>query len=71
MMVSFLYAKIAQQKYTKGKLINSVNPPPPLNLRFVLDTLEVRAYGEIIWSRTFGKGKQYGVNFNHQEAVED
>jgi len=24
---------------------------------------------EIIWSRTFGKGKQYGVNFNHQEAA--
>ncbi|MEB2282849.1 PilZ domain-containing protein [Lysinibacillus xylanilyticus] len=45
--------------------------PPPLDLRFVLDTREVRAYGEIIWSRPFGKGKQYGVNFNDQESVED
>ena len=45
--------------------------PPPLDLRFVLDTREVRAYGEIIWSRSFGKGKQYGVNFNDQESVED
>lgn len=45
--------------------------PPPLDLRFVLDTREVRAYGEIIWSRPFGNGKQYGVNFNDQESVED
>ncbi|WP_256469502.1 PilZ domain-containing protein [Lysinibacillus sp. Ag94] len=45
--------------------------PPPLDLRFVLDTIEVQAYGEIIWSRPFGKGKQYGVNFNDQESVED
>ena len=45
--------------------------PPPLDLRFVLDTIEVRAYGEIIWSRPFGNGKQYGVNFNNQGAVED
>ncbi|MGE7110260.1 PilZ domain-containing protein [Lysinibacillus sp. NPDC047702] len=45
--------------------------PPPLDLRFVLDTREVRAYGEIIWSRPFGNGKQYGVFFNNQGAVED
>jgi len=45
--------------------------PPPLDLRFVLDTREVRAYGEIIWSRPFGTGKQYGVFFNNQGAVED
>lgn len=45
--------------------------PPPLDLRFVLDTREVRTYGEIIWSRPFGTGKQYGVFFNNQGAVED
>lgn len=45
--------------------------PPPLDIRFVLDTREVRAYGEIIWSRPFGNGKQYGVFFNNQGAVED
>ena len=45
--------------------------PPPLDFRFVLDTREVRAYGEIIWSRPFGTGKQYGVFFNNQGAVED
>lgn len=45
--------------------------PPPLDLCFVLDTREVRAYGEIIWSRPFGTGKQYGVFFNNQGAVED
>lgn len=45
--------------------------PRPLDLRFILDTREVRAYGEVIWSRPFGNGKQYGVNFNDQESVED
>ncbi len=45
--------------------------PRPLDLRFILDTREVRAYGEVIWSRPFGNGKQYGVNFSDQESVED
>lgn len=45
--------------------------PPPLDIHFVLDTQRVRAYGEVIWSRPFGNGKQYGVFFNNQKAVED
>ncbi|WP_155591989.1 PilZ domain-containing protein [Lysinibacillus cavernae] len=45
--------------------------PPPLDIHFVLDTQEVRAYGEVIWSRPFGNGKQYGVYFNDQGRVED
>lgn len=45
--------------------------PPPLDLHFVLDTREVRAYGDVIWSRPFGNGKQYGINFNDQGPVED
>ncbi|MFJ7699405.1 PilZ domain-containing protein [Lysinibacillus fusiformis] len=45
--------------------------PPPLDIHFVLDTQEVRAYGEVIWSRPFGSGKQYGVYFNDQGRVEE
>jgi len=45
--------------------------PPPLDIHFVLDTQEVRAYGEVIWSRPFGSGKQYGIYFNNQGPVED
>ncbi|MFJ7921388.1 PilZ domain-containing protein [Lysinibacillus fusiformis] len=45
--------------------------PPPLDVHFVLDTQEVRAYGEVIWSRPFGSGKQYGVYFNDQGRVEE
>jgi len=45
--------------------------PPPLDIHFVLDTQEVRAFGEVIWSRPFGTGKQYGVFFNNQGPVED
>ncbi|UZN00121.1 hypothetical protein OL548_09840 [Lysinibacillus sp. MHQ-1] len=37
----------------------------------MLDTQEVRAYGEVIWSRPFGSGKQYGVYFNDQGRVEE
>ncbi|MDM5351401.1 PilZ domain-containing protein [Lysinibacillus sphaericus] len=45
--------------------------PPPLDIHFVLDTQEVRAYGEVIWSRPFGSGKQFGVYFNDQGRVEE
>lgn len=45
--------------------------PPALDIHFVLDTQEVRAYGEVIWSRPFGSGKQYGVYFNDQGRVEE
>ena len=45
--------------------------PPPLDIHFVLDTQEVRAYGEVIWSRPFGNGKQYGIYINNQAPVED
>lgn len=45
--------------------------PPPLDLRFILDTQEIRAYGEVMWSRPFGNGKQYGVFFNNQGPLED
>ncbi|MFF6014778.1 PilZ domain-containing protein [Lysinibacillus fusiformis] len=54
--------------YTEVEL--GVNPPP-LDIHFVLDTQEVRAYGEVIWSRPFGSGKQYGVYFNDQGRVEE
>ncbi len=54
--------------YTEVNL--GVNPPP-LDIHFVLDTQEVRAYGEVIWSRPFGSGKQYGVYFNDQGRVEE
>jgi len=45
--------------------------PNPLDLRFVLDTREIRVYGEVIWSRPFANGKQYGVYFNNQGTIED
>ncbi len=45
--------------------------PPPLDLRFILDTREIRAYGEVIWSRPFANGKYYGVYFNNQGPLED
>ena len=44
---------------------------PQLEIRFVIDTLTIVAYGEVMWSRPYMKGKQYGVFFNNQEPLED
>ncbi|MEG0450246.1 MAG: PilZ domain-containing protein [Lysinibacillus sp.] len=50
----------------KNEVIN-----PQLELQFVLDTRSIHVYGEIMWSRPFGKGRQYGVFFHNQAVVEE
>ena len=44
---------------------------PQLEIRFVIDTLTIVAYGEVMWSRPYMKGKQYGIFFNNQAQLED
>ena len=44
---------------------------PQLEIRFVIDSQTIVAYGEVMWSRPYRKGKQYGIFFNNQEALED
>lgn len=44
---------------------------PQLEVRFVIDSQTIVAYGEVMWSRSYMKGKQYGVFFNNQEPLED
>ncbi|MFJ7950822.1 PilZ domain-containing protein [Lysinibacillus sp. NPDC096418] len=44
---------------------------PQLEVRFVIDSQTIVAYGEVMWSRPYMKGKQYGVFFNNQEPLED
>ena len=36
---------------------------PQLEIRFILDSLTIVAYGEVMWSRPYRNGKQYGIFF--------
>jgi len=41
-----------------------------LEVFFVIDEQELKGIGEIVWSKKFGNGYQYGVIFNDQPALE-
>lgn len=42
-----------------------------LEILFVLDQTEIKAVGEIVWSKTFGSGYQYGIVFYNQTPIEE
>ena len=44
---------------------------PQLEIRFIIDSLTIVAYGEVIWSRPYQKGRQYGIFFNNQQPLEN
>ena len=44
---------------------------PQLEIRFIVDTQTIVAYGEVMWSKPYMKGKQYGIFFNNQAPLED
>ena len=44
---------------------------PQFEIRFMIDTQPIIAFGEVMWSRPYKKGKQYGIFFNNQEALEE
>ena len=44
---------------------------PQLEIRFILDTQPIVAYGEVMWGRPYMKGKQYGIFFNNQPRLEE
>ncbi|WP_042471160.1 PilZ domain-containing protein [Bacillus ndiopicus] len=46
------------------------NKIPLLEVQFVLDSSEIVGIGEIVWTKAFGKGKQYGIVFQEQAAIE-
>lgn len=41
-----------------------------LEIIFVLDQMEIRGIGEIVWTKTFGSGYHYGIVFYNQPTVE-
>jgi len=42
-----------------------------VELQFVLDVTTIQAIGEVVWSKPFGKGYQYGVQFQAQENIDE
>ena len=44
---------------------------PPLEIRFILDTKIIEVRGEVMWSKPYIKGKQYGIFFNNQPLQEE
>lgn len=41
-----------------------------LEIHFVLDQVDIKGIGEIVWSKMFGNGYHYGIVFYNQPAVE-
>ncbi|KYG91200.1 PilZ domain-containing protein [Metasolibacillus sp. FSL K6-0083] len=44
---------------------------PLLEVQFVLDSSEITGVGEVVWTKVFGQGKQYGIIFQNQSSLED
>lgn len=42
-----------------------------LEIHFVLDEVLIKAVGEIMWKKQYGKGFQYGLIFEDQPAIEE
>ena len=42
-----------------------------LEMYFMLDMIQIKAIGEIVWSKNFGQKFQYGLRFAQQSNLED
>lgn len=42
-----------------------------LELHFLLDMVQMKALGEVVWAKKLGSKYQYGIYFNKQSALED
>nr|WP_106783758.1 PilZ domain-containing protein [Lysinibacillus timonensis] len=57
--------------YSDAKIGEYVLQPFQLEIHFVLDVTDIKAIGEIVWSKPFGQGKQYGVHIIDQPEIVD
>lgn len=57
--------------YTEAEIGEYKNKPFSLEIHFVLDVTQIHAVGEIIWSRPFGQGRQYGIQLPDQPDIVD
>lgn len=52
-----------------GEYFNKTNLQ--VELQFVLDVTTIRAVGEIVWRKPFGRRNQYGLLFQAQEDIDE
>lgn len=52
-----------------GEYINKANLQ--VELQFVLDVTTIRAIGEIVWRKPYGRGEQYGILFQAQADIDE
>ena len=52
-----------------GEYINKANLQ--IEVQFILNVTTIQAIGEIVWSKVFGRGHQYGIQFQAQENIDE
>ena len=57
--------------YTNVEIGESKSKPLLLEVQFVLDVTNIRAIGEVVWSKRFGQGKQLGIQIVDQPDIVD
>ncbi|MEC1178863.1 PilZ domain-containing protein [Metasolibacillus meyeri] len=57
--------------FAEANFNENVSQAPLVEVQFVLDSSEIVGVGEIVWTKEFGQGKQYGIIFHDQSSLED
>lgn len=52
-----------------GEYINKASLQ--IEIQFILDVTTIQAVGEIVWSKPYGSGHQFGVVFHAQEEIDE
>jgi len=52
-----------------GEYINKANLQ--IEVQFILNVTTIQAIGEIVWCKGFGRGHQYGIQFQAQENIDE
>ncbi|MEK4424147.1 PilZ domain-containing protein [Solibacillus sp. FSL K6-1523] len=57
--------------FSKTEIGEYSNKVVQIEVQFVLDEVKIKAVGEIVWKRSFGKDYHYGLVFENQPIVEE
>lgn len=57
--------------FTNAEIGQYNNESVQIEVDFILDDTNIRAIGEIVWSRPFGNGKQLGIQIVDQLDIKD
>ncbi|ATP39091.1 PilZ domain-containing protein [Solibacillus sp. R5-41] len=57
--------------FSKTEIGEHSNKLVQIEMQFVLDEALIRAVGEVVWKKQFGKDYHYGIVFENQPIVEE